>query len=137
MYLAVADGKRIERIGRKYPKPGTVVAVQSTFGGHPDEAVPALQDIENHALRQPVVDRKLGNGRGSLRADTAGAKQQQENGKRIFHQGPVETGLKLVVFGCATALKTSGSATVSPAHPTTGSRYIFYTTRKLFSPEGA
>ncbi len=31
-----------------------VVAVQPVLGSDPDEAVPALQDIEHHALREAI-----------------------------------------------------------------------------------
>lgn len=31
-----------------------VVAVQPVFGSNPDEAVPALDDVENHTLREAI-----------------------------------------------------------------------------------
>ena len=77
--FAAANGKWIEWVGREDLKTGAVVSVQPVLGGYPDEApessgraVPALQDVENHALREAVVDGEHGDGGLRLRGKAAG-----------------------------------------------------------------
>ncbi|HNE29658.1 MAG TPA: hypothetical protein PLW66_10840 [Saprospiraceae bacterium] len=84
--LALPDGKGVKRVGRKDLEAGAVVAVQPVLGGYPDETVPALEDVENQSLREPVVDSEQGDvGRG-LRGKAAGEKQQKKCDAGFFHQ---------------------------------------------------
>lgn len=75
--LTAPDGEGGERVGGEDLEPGAVEVVQPVLGGHPDEAMPALQNIQNHPLRQAVVDGKERDGCRRLRGQAAGAEEQQ------------------------------------------------------------
>ena len=77
--IAGRNGKSIERIGPEYLTMITVVTVQTIFGGYPDKTIAALQNVEHHALRQPVVDgNRSSNACRLLGIQATGEEQEQE-----------------------------------------------------------
>ena len=78
-YFTARNGIWIERVRRKNFKAAAVVAVQPVLGSNPDEAIPALQDVEHHALRKAIrCGEQLIVG-GGLGVQWTTAKEQQQD----------------------------------------------------------
>ena len=94
LHFAVANGEGVERVGREDLETGAIIAVQPVLGGDPEEAVPALQNVEYHALRKPVVNGKNANTCRRLRGEVAGEQEKQQDGEGILHQYAVVDGVQ-------------------------------------------